>query len=132
MFASRTNWRLEKNRLTRALEEHRRSGKELFDLTTSNPTTCGLAYPEREILTALTDPRGLVYRPESKGLLEAREQPRCSGGGGRHHPPITSGPGTDSLFAAVRFVLHPSAYFNPHRSAAAFAPLGQPLAEGLC
>jgi aspartate/methionine/tyrosine aminotransferase len=73
MFASRTNWRLETNRLTQALEEHRRSGKELFDLTESNPTTCGLAYPEREILTALTDPRGLVYHPESKGLREARE-----------------------------------------------------------
>jgi alanine-synthesizing transaminase len=73
MFASRTNWRLETNRLTRALEEHRRSGKQLFDLTASNPTTCGFAYPEREILAALTDPRGLVYRPESKGLREARE-----------------------------------------------------------
>jgi aspartate/methionine/tyrosine aminotransferase len=73
MFASRTNWQLETNRLTRALEEHRRSGKELFDLTASNPTTCGFVYPEREILTALTDPRGLVYRPESKGLHEARE-----------------------------------------------------------
>jgi alanine-synthesizing transaminase len=73
MFASRTNWRLETNRLTRALEEHRRSGKELLDLTVSNPTTCGLAYPEREILAALADPRGLVYRPESKGLLEARQ-----------------------------------------------------------
>src|SRR5580692_5311294 len=72
MFASRTNWRLETNRLTRALEEHRRSGKELLDLTASNPTTCGFAYPEREILNALADPRGLVYRPESKGLLEAR------------------------------------------------------------
>jgi alanine-synthesizing transaminase len=73
MFASRTNWRLETNRLTRALEEHRRSGKELLDLTASNPTTCGLAYPEREILAALADPRGLVYRPESKGLREGRE-----------------------------------------------------------
>ena len=73
MFATRTNWRLETNRLARALEEHRRSGKELFDLTASNPTTCGFAYPEREILAALADPRGLVYRPESKGLREARE-----------------------------------------------------------
>jgi len=73
MFASRTNWRLETNRLTRALEEHRRSGKELFDLTASNPTTCGFAYPEREILAALTDPRALVYHPESKGLDEARQ-----------------------------------------------------------
>jgi aspartate/methionine/tyrosine aminotransferase len=42
-------------------------------LTTSNPTTCGFAYPDHEIFTALTDPRGLVYRPESKGLREARE-----------------------------------------------------------
>src|ERR1700688_2681504 len=72
MFASRTNWRLETNRLTRALEEHRRSGKPLFDLTASNPTTCGFKYPEREILAALTDPRALRYTPESKGLLEAR------------------------------------------------------------
>jgi alanine-synthesizing transaminase len=73
MFASRTNWRLETNRLTLALEEHRRSGKEFLDLTASNPTTCGFAYSEPEILAALTDPCGLVYRPESKGLREARE-----------------------------------------------------------
>jgi alanine-synthesizing transaminase len=73
MFASRTNWRLETNRLTRALEEQRRSGRQLFDLTASNPTTCGFAYPEQEILAALTDPRALVYCPESKGLREARE-----------------------------------------------------------
>src|SRR5271169_2732657 len=73
MFASRMNWRLETNRLTQALEEHRRSGKELLDLTASNPTTSGFAYPEQEILAALADPRGLVYRPESKGLFEARQ-----------------------------------------------------------
>jgi aspartate/methionine/tyrosine aminotransferase len=73
MFATRTNWRLETNRLAKALEEHRRSGRELFDLTASNPTTCGLTYPEEEILAALADPRALVYRPESKGLREARE-----------------------------------------------------------
>jgi hypothetical protein len=64
MFTSRTNWRLESNRLTRALEELRRSGSEVLDLTASNPTTCGFAYPEREILGALADPRALVYRPE--------------------------------------------------------------------
>ena len=42
-------------------------------MTASNPSTCGFAYPEREILAALTDPRALVYRPESKGLRDARE-----------------------------------------------------------
>jgi len=72
MFASRTNWRLDQNRFTQALEEHRRSGKELLDLTVSNPTACGLAYPEREIVAALGDRRALVYSPESKGLREAR------------------------------------------------------------
>jgi alanine-synthesizing transaminase len=73
MFASRTKWPLETNRLTQALEERRRSGRELLDLSESNPTACGFHYPEREILTALADPRGLIYRPESKGLLEARD-----------------------------------------------------------
>jgi alanine-synthesizing transaminase len=73
MFALRTNWRLDTNRFTRALEEHRRSGKEILDLTASNPTACGLDYPSGEILAALADPRALSYRPESKGLLEARQ-----------------------------------------------------------
>jgi alanine-synthesizing transaminase len=73
MFASRTNWRLEANRLTRALEEHRRTGRELLDLTASNPAAGGLEYPEAEILAALTDRRGLEYHPESKGLHEARD-----------------------------------------------------------
>jgi alanine-synthesizing transaminase len=73
MFSSRTNWHLEPNRFTRALESHRRGGAPLFDLTASNPTTCGFAYPQKEILAALADPRALQYAPESKGLLEARE-----------------------------------------------------------
>ena len=73
MFASRTNWRLDTNRLTHALEEHRRSSKELLDLTVSNPTACGLAYPEEEIVGALSNRRVLEYCPESKGVREARE-----------------------------------------------------------
>jgi alanine-synthesizing transaminase len=73
MFASRTNWRLNTNRFTRALEEHRRGGKEILDLTASNPTACGLDYPAADILAALSDPRALIYHPESKGLLEARQ-----------------------------------------------------------
>src|SRR6202163_1332862 len=73
MFASRTNWPLEPNRFSLALENHRRTGAKLLDLPASNPTTCGFAYPEQEILAALADPRALTYRPESKGLREARE-----------------------------------------------------------
>jgi aspartate/methionine/tyrosine aminotransferase len=73
MFASRTNWRFEPNPLARALERHRQSGKPLLDLTASNPTTCGFAYPEQDILAALADPRALLYAPESKGLAEGRQ-----------------------------------------------------------
>jgi aspartate/methionine/tyrosine aminotransferase len=73
MFASRTNWNLQPNRFAKALEEHRRSGRPLFDLTNSNPTTCGFSYPEERLLAALTDRRVLRYEPESQGLRQARE-----------------------------------------------------------
>ena len=73
MFASRTKWRLDQNRFAQALDAHRRAGKELLDLTISNPTGCGVSYPEQRILAALSDPRALAYLPESKGLREARE-----------------------------------------------------------
>jgi len=73
MFSSRTNWRLETNRFTQALQRHLGGGGDLYDLTNSNPTTCGFAYPEEEILAALSDRRALRYDPESKGLREARE-----------------------------------------------------------
>jgi len=73
MFAARTNWNLQTNRFAQALETHRRSGKSLLDLTASNPTTCGVAYPAQIILSALADPRALEYSPESKGLRSARE-----------------------------------------------------------
>jgi aspartate/methionine/tyrosine aminotransferase len=72
MFASRTNWPLEPNRFATALEEHRRRGRPLFDLTNSNPTTCGICYPEGRLLAALSDRRALRYEPASKGLHEAR------------------------------------------------------------
>jgi len=73
MFSSRTSWHLKPNRFARALDAHRRSGKQLLDLTASNPTTCGFLYPKYAILDGLADVRALEYKPESKGLAEARE-----------------------------------------------------------
>ncbi len=73
VFTARTNWNLQTNRFARALDAHRQSGKELLDLTASNPTTCGFEYPESEILKAIADPHALKYAPESKGLRSARE-----------------------------------------------------------
>jgi len=73
MFAHRTNWTLATNAYTRALEEHRASGRELLDLTASNPTTVGLQYDEESLLRALAKPEALIYEPTAKGLLSARE-----------------------------------------------------------
>lgn len=73
MFSERTNLNLEPNRLSRALEQHRANGKRLIDLTVSNPTECGFAYDQAEILRALANPGALKYDPNPKGLLTARE-----------------------------------------------------------
>ena len=72
-FARRTSWDLTTNRYTQALDEHRQAGRELLDLTASNPTTVGLEYREDELLQALTNPKALRYEPQPKGLLAARE-----------------------------------------------------------
>jgi alanine-synthesizing transaminase len=73
MFASRTDWRLEPNRFAAAIEEHRRRGRPLLDLTNSNPTTCGFRYPQQRIFAGLNNRRALLYEPESQGLRPARE-----------------------------------------------------------
>ena len=73
MFASRTNWNLSANRLSRAIAERRRRGREVLDLTESNPTHAGLTYDAVSILGALVDPKSLEYTPEPLGLLPARE-----------------------------------------------------------
>ena len=72
-FARRTNWDLATNRYTQALEAHRRAGRELLDLTVSNPTTVGLRYREDELLRALANPEALHYDPQPKGLPTARQ-----------------------------------------------------------
>jgi len=73
MFAKRTNWNLETNRLSEALAAHRRAGKALLDLTVSNPTECSFQYDEAAILRALQSPAALRYEPQPQGLPSARE-----------------------------------------------------------
>jgi alanine-synthesizing transaminase len=71
MFSSRLHWDLRPNRLAQALGAKRRQAAEILDLTESNPTRAGFEYPE--MLTALSDPRGLRYEPTPAGLDGARE-----------------------------------------------------------
>jgi aspartate/methionine/tyrosine aminotransferase len=73
LFARRTAWNLATNRYTEALEAERRDGRELLDLTASNPTEIGLQYREEVLLHALGDRATLRYEPNPKGLLAARE-----------------------------------------------------------
>ncbi|HKT10242.1 MAG TPA: pyridoxal phosphate-dependent aminotransferase [Terriglobia bacterium] len=72
MFSSRTDWLLAPNRLTRQIDERRRCGLPILDLTQSNPTLCDFA-PDPEILKSLQDTRALVYEPDPRGLLRARQ-----------------------------------------------------------
>ncbi len=73
MFSSRLNWSLRPNRLSALLEEKRAAGADVLDLTESNPTRAGFAYPQAEILTALADTEALRYHPSPRGLDSARE-----------------------------------------------------------
>ncbi len=73
MFSSRLKWDAPPNPLSRLLEEKRRAGIRILDLTESNPTHAGLAYPGREILGALADAAALTYEPTPRGLISARE-----------------------------------------------------------
>ena len=72
LFADRTNWSLEPNRLSRALEARRSRREPVFDLTASNPTTCGFVYDHEAILRALSNPGALTYTPDPRGLELAR------------------------------------------------------------
>jgi aspartate/methionine/tyrosine aminotransferase len=72
MFADRTGWNLEPNRLSEALAHHRAAGKPLLDLTASNPTTCGFIYDSEALLRALNNPAALSYEPNLRGLDSAR------------------------------------------------------------
>ena len=73
MFSRRTNWKLTKNAYTEALERFRTSGRELLDLTASNPTEVGLQYESERLLKTLASSRALAYEPVAKGLFPARE-----------------------------------------------------------
>lgn len=72
MFADRTKWNLESNRLSAALAKHRAEGKRVIDLTISNPTECGFEYDSTAILDALKNTSALRYEPDARGLEMAR------------------------------------------------------------
>ena len=71
MFSSRLPSDLAANRLALRLAERCAQGRAIVDLTASNPTGAGFAYPA-DLLAPLGDVRGLRYAPSPLGLIEAR------------------------------------------------------------
>jgi alanine-synthesizing transaminase len=71
MFSSRVPGELEPNRLTLGVRRARAAGRPLLDLTLTNPTAAGIAYPP-SILDALSDRAAERYDPAPLGLPAAR------------------------------------------------------------
>ena len=61
------------NEITALLEEKRRSGARILDLTETNPTRVGLAGARPAELRALSAAGGAVYEPHPRGTPAARE-----------------------------------------------------------
>jgi alanine-synthesizing transaminase len=73
MFSKRTDWKLTPNRFTEVQRALHAAGREVLDLTVSNPTRAGLRYDNEAILNALSNPQAMDYDPQPKGLITARE-----------------------------------------------------------
>jgi aspartate/methionine/tyrosine aminotransferase len=76
MFSERIPRRLEPNRIARAVGLARAAGRSLIDLTATNPTTAGFAYPSA-MLRSLAAPDALVHEPAPFGLEDARRAVAC-------------------------------------------------------
>jgi aspartate/methionine/tyrosine aminotransferase len=71
MFSARVPSNLAPNRLTEAVGIRRAERRPIVDLTVSNPTQAGFAYPA-DLLASLGEARGLRYEPSPLGLTAAR------------------------------------------------------------
>ena len=74
MYSSRLAWQTHPNAIDTVLTRFRAARRAYSDLTLSNPTKAGLAYPTEGIVNSFRDPRILSYDPEPAGILVARQQ----------------------------------------------------------
>ena len=72
-FSTRTAWDSAESSYAAAVREARASGGRVYDLTLSNPTRCGFHYDAEALLEPLRDPSALIYNPDPRGLVSARE-----------------------------------------------------------
>jgi alanine-synthesizing transaminase len=71
-FSSRTSWDASESSYAAAVRVARASGRQLYDLTVSNPTRCGFFYDADALLGPLADARALHYDPDPRGMAVAR------------------------------------------------------------
>ena len=71
-LSRRSAFEARENALTRALREGRARGRDIFDLTESNPTQAALPYDADSIIAPLSHPDALRYQPEPFGTGPAR------------------------------------------------------------
>lgn len=69
MFSKRAHWNAAVNALTLA----RRGRTDVLDLTETNPTRAGIAWPHDALADALARAARAPYDPDPRGLLSARE-----------------------------------------------------------
>jgi aspartate/methionine/tyrosine aminotransferase len=86
MFSTRLPSRLAPNALARAVAARRAAGRPFVDLTCSNPTAVALPYPPG-LLGALGADAGVRYRPEPRGLADARAAVAAGYGEAAHVDP---------------------------------------------
>ncbi len=70
-FSRRTNWDRRLNRLAAQAEALEARGRELIDLSSTNPTQCGFDYPP-ELAAVFGCAEVNTYQPDPKGLSAAR------------------------------------------------------------
>lgn len=73
MFSTRLPTSLTPNRLSERLAEKRRQGREILDLTESNPTRVKLVHHGEGWLEPLGSPAVFAYDPHPRGWRKARE-----------------------------------------------------------
>lgn len=108
-FSKRTNWNTALNLLTQKADELR-SHPDFINLTISNPTECGFSYLVPELLAPLTNPGGLKYSPDPRGLLTARKA-------------------VARYYAAKGILLHPDQIFITASTSEAYSFVFKILAE---
>jgi alanine-synthesizing transaminase len=72
-FSARTGWDVGESAFAAAIREARAAGRELVDLTVSNPTVCGFDYDAEVVLAPLASEEAMTYDPDPRGMRFARE-----------------------------------------------------------